>query len=537
MKTILVLVSILSLAFAYDIITMTNGVTYSRTFEVDDFNTVFSDIQLYRMFIPTNVLQINFTSVTTNPATCEENSEVFVSGGRGLPCGIPDGAPETFGLTPCLNYDFLDFEFEGNIFLFGTGDSDQIADMQVGTWWFFALRKSTGVPDEVCSYDFVVTYTTCASDQVGIGSEFEDDFACIPAITGAPLNTWFETVQVNTTNSVVYQVSIPEEVNWLFVEVNTTDDGFFAIGQASVVNVLSSDCETDGNVDNQYTFTCFSIPAGNFFISLQTDNGDTNFKYLMRITTHTCSNTTSGVQCGSALIAFNSNNVYTRTLGTSVNQESADVYYIDVPVNSTSAWNITFNSISDSATGSVTYKKGAFAFDFADLTEQSGFLYETDTLEFFFDDPITLYLSNEDLYEGGRFYFTVTNLDSTDGDGLVLNYTVTVQEVIVTTTTAATTAATAAATTARTSATAATTTAAATTARTSATATATAATSTGSATSRTTGTTATTAHPTSAATTTSAAAATTGAAVTTGAASSIVAPFFFMAAVVLALLF
>jgi len=143
--------------------------------------TVFSDIHLYTMFVPVNVLEINFTSVKNNPATCDENVEVFVYGGHALPCSVPnDGEAEIDELTPCLDYKFLSFHFEDvTTFLFGTEDSNQIADMPVGTWWFFALRKSTVDPKVVCPIDYIYT---CASNQVGTA---EFGVSCISAITSS----------------------------------------------------------------------------------------------------------------------------------------------------------------------------------------------------------------------------------------------------------------------------------------------------------------------------------------------------------------
>jgi len=102
----------------------------------------------------------------------------------------------------------------------------------------------------------------------------------------------------------------------------------------------------------------------------------------------TLANGTSGVKCASDLIAFNSAIVYTRTFGQSVTTElTADFYYIDVPVNSTSAWNIT--AISDSADGSVSYKKGPFAFNTAEENNQLGIFSMVITLSFSEPKPFT----------------------------------------------------------------------------------------------------------------------------------------------------
>jgi len=109
---------------------------------------------------------------------------------------------------------------------------------------------------------------------------------------------------------------------------------------------------------------------------------------LIAISSTTCPNGTSGVKCASDLIAFNSAIVYTRTFGQSVTTElTADFYYIDVPVNSTSAWNIT--AISDSADGSVSYKKGPFAFNTAEENNQLGIFSMVITLSFSEPKPFT----------------------------------------------------------------------------------------------------------------------------------------------------
>ncbi len=159
------------LSFAqYNVTEMTNGVVYSRSFGVDNATTVYSDIQLYKMFVPTTVKLVNFTGLVTCVnifsiiflrSQCS-SPVALISGGRGLPCGISPSFTQPLGISfliPCYNYLTLNFSTGNTTFLFGPEDNTAkgISDFQVGTWWFFALRKNSIDYNATCDFDFTVT--------------------------------------------------------------------------------------------------------------------------------------------------------------------------------------------------------------------------------------------------------------------------------------------------------------------------------------------------------------------------------------------
>jgi hypothetical protein len=507
MKSIILFACFLGIALATTpATTITNGQVLNLNFPVStDSESVYRELQNFKIWIPTNASVFNLTGYDTD-GTCFDPI-LLVSAGRGQPCRVaPSDYPfGTDNLVPCDNYFSLD-TFSSNVNLYGTADYDgSIDDMQVGSWWYISVGKDTSNYLDACTFTVIISYTACATNEVSTG--FASSAQCIPTAAVPSYGTWFTAANVTDTTPLVYVATFATEQNWVTVEVNTTND-FEISGQWGFAQQYSDNfrCYTTISLGDA-VMTCYSVPAGPFYITLQsfnTEGGST----VMKVTGNTCAAGTSGIKCGATAIAFNTSSTYTRSLApTNGVEDIIDEYYIDLPANTSSFINVTVSALGGTSSGVLVYKKDAFAYDSSGTSSGStsdGFLYSNDRQDIL---PAGLYLRPEDTWSGGRYYFAIVNIDFST----YFNYTLSAKS--------------------GTSSSSATITGLTAATGTSATATGTSATGTGA-----TGTSATGTAATGTSKSTTGTGSTTGKA-TTGAASSVIVPAFLMVAMMLALLF
>ncbi len=149
----------------------------------------------------------------------------------------------------------------------------------------------------------------------------------------------------------------------------------------------------------------------------------------------TCGPNLSGINCGSALLLLTPNTLYTRTLPVVGTEYPSDVYYIDIPPNTSADLNIT---ITGSVNGGYVYRKNTFPFLSTTTGSeggQQGWICGEDENGGF--PQFTVYLRPEDLLEGGRYFVAVANTGAFSTE--VYNYTLFASYQVVTTTGASST--------------------------------------------------------------------------------------------------
>ncbi len=176
MKTVLFFCNAINVIFGVSVTTITNGqVTTGSWTSTNDEYQIYRDVTHYQIFIPSNVLVVNVTSVKTRYflslflsstptffSGCHPPA-VHVSGGRGLPCGIATN-DDAGGITPCANYFGMapDVSASESV-LIGPDDNNAlpgttvISDFQVDTWWYVSFGNNFVNLDQECSGAFIIS--------------------------------------------------------------------------------------------------------------------------------------------------------------------------------------------------------------------------------------------------------------------------------------------------------------------------------------------------------------------------------------------
>jgi len=379
----------------------------------------FDDIVLERrtfnvgIFVPINAYQVIYNvesfAFNASDSPCEDPDVKFSGGGRGVGCWEAGGDYPGTSIVPCLDYS-ENFVTLGDNITFdnaAANDGSGIADLAFGTWWFFSTQPDTFDDDNTCKFGITVTVLTCPVGQVSVANEGSNP-SCVTPITIYANGT---NIRFNNTGTAVFVATLANPADAIVLSYNTTDGGDVTVSMwpnAAVREVNNDFCTFTSDFTD--VFTCFSIPSGLFYITVETDNlagGDS----ILNILAQTCPAGTGGINCASSVVAWNSS-LTGGSLPADVGSVSpGHLYYIDFAQNTSVSLNISIiqpNGGSGSPDGRVFLKKGMWPFVGGD---GNGFdIYFGDDDESFDTvTPVVIYFRPEDSYMGGRFWFAVIN--------------------------------------------------------------------------------------------------------------------------------
>jgi hypothetical protein len=373
----------------------------------------------------TNYVQITAIPVPFNSeAVCQD--PMLHLAVRGLPCNLVSGDYPSSSIVPCSEYYRVNVS--SPIFL-DPSSSLSIRDQEYGTWWYLGFRKAADDFNKDCKYNAVVNITSCPAGQMAVA--FQTDSAGFCAPVQAIHQSTVYSINVNsTTSSSVYELNFNTPQDVLFLNYTIVDSGgspyvsLMFLGQEGFANsYVDQRCEGSSSITGvgiQQNMTCYGLPAGAYYITAQNLGANSLSGYLS-VTTSSCPNGFSGIDCLSPVIAYSVNS----TVASSVSCPNgaafgAMTYYIDFPENSTGDLNITVTT--SNSTAYLIYKKDSLPID--DIGNSlgsvgNGWIF-SDRVQIHAGGAVTLYLRTEDIVVGGRYYFSIVNEDSSH----LVNYTI-----------------------------------------------------------------------------------------------------------------
>jgi len=320
-------------------------------------------------------------------------------GVRGIPCATANPDFPVIGISPCDDY----VEQVDGITTFTALDQNGlIPDFQLGTFWYFSVRKINTDYLSTCNFQFFVNISTCPPNQVALGV----DTVCFPTTT---INTgsWVN-IAATTADTLIYVVNFATDQALVNIIVNSTTIATASASWGFALAFADSDrCWGSSDLNNQIIVSCVAVPAGNFYIALESVFAIGASSII--VSPSQCPTGFSGLNCANPLVAFNPSQTYSGTIppfNSSYLFTPQTVFYYDFVVNSSLYLNITMNN--STGLGNLVMRKGSFPYMdiIASGTGGEGvFFAEVEPF------PAGILFNFGDSYVGGRYYWSIANTD------------------------------------------------------------------------------------------------------------------------------
>jgi hypothetical protein len=427
MKTAILLLAFLAVAFANSVSftdltlgSVAPGALSAVLTEDDAYN-----LNLYRVWIPenTSAVSVNF-EVSSQPADCEALN-LYVRT-NGFPCG--DSAFYDQNGVVCYDDTYevgsVDSdEFDSWTFAPDT-DEDEFRWV-VGTYWYFGVRRyNSFYYNDVCGYALRVSINdTCPGNSTAQYYDEASKVICLNYTTApSTLPYSWDVVYPPASDPFLGGIRYQPKLNTgkvvLTVYTNASDLDLYGTPGAGASysdfsdrNWCSSTYYTNATSFYTYVLTCIAPRYGNYFY-LGWNNGDVGttdpISAHFTLEETVCNTTSLGPNCEWQLLPLNGTNLGPYTLNETTTGESQYLFfYLDVPGgnNETTLANFTVSN-SGSGDGSIGVRYNAYWYDESESYENSYYYTSLDS-----KGVSWLATVGEDIYPGGRIYFTVQAFD------------------------------------------------------------------------------------------------------------------------------
>jgi len=380
------------------------------------------ELKLYRIWIPenTSLVKVSFETLDTNCG----GLQVYARTG-GFPCGDTNRADQvgiacygdSWSFLSCYEGSSCSADFEPDTYGYSR------FRWTVNDYWYFGVgRYSSSYYDQTCSFTLTVELNeTCAAGSVATYFDQNDTNICLGYDTASSLPWSKNVVYAPQSRAILNGVRyLPKDNTGKFTVTITTNTSLDIYGtpyagatdQSSSSYATRNFCEDTTYEYNSttgvyvYSMHCFAPRPGNYFyIGWNSDSSDLSDYTFVNVTVEetVCSGDTLGPNCEYPLRAINSSNVGPYSLN-GTNTYDYAYFYVDFPGNNTGTTYFNF-SISAISTGSGYLYWRRKTYD----------LYSTKSFDSYYEfsrslssaESVWATVLGEDIYEGGRWFFTV----------------------------------------------------------------------------------------------------------------------------------
>jgi len=406
-KSVFGVLLLVSASLAISVSNISNGTTHGtllKPFLTSQYYTV----NYYKIDVPLNTLQVslNFNNLNDDSSTGCRYLHFYMS--NNLPCNpdVLDGGSDEYMCNVL-------YDPSGGV---GGGTNNVTVvygpEGLSGVEWRVNSSLYIGVTryyqdNNTCLYQMDVEITPCPTGYIGINSGTAAGNICYPA-RAAVAGLTFPVFNIPNNSTFFGLLTVPANTAALKGVVNASTNGLNLYGAsygppnlAGGESACSTTTGTDiGNGMFMYELECL-VPRSGLFVFAMTHDlaAFALFNATLRLDIQTCTSPNGGFNCSFNSTAFNPATDSGKAF--IVPADGWRYFYYDFPAGANSQWSTTASSNS---TGYLWFRQSGYSYqNIYESTHQYGSFSATSNA--------TKYITTEDAYVGGRWFFGVQNTD------------------------------------------------------------------------------------------------------------------------------